>query len=667
MSDTRRFVVRIVALLTAILGINYVAWRWLFSINWDAWWIAVPLVVAETYSLIDSLLFGMTVWKLKGRGEPSPPAPGLTVDVFIATYNEPLDLVLDTARAAQRITYPHRTWILDDGNRAELRMRAEAEGIGWLTRSADWANMPRHAKAGNLNNALLATDGEFLLILDADMVPEPDILDRTLGYFKDEQMALVQTPQYFVNVPDDDPLGSQAPLFYGPIQEGKDGWNAAFFCGSNAVIRREALMQLGVSRYAGEVEVGVHRALRTARSVIRKARKGLGPDQAEVLQALDEILYDIARARRELQRGEALFDVTYRFQHRVAAIRRQLVGSDLEALNADLAIIAGLEQLGDDPDQSLATIDDGALLQLSDRDWSPLGAVETVEALVRSIDVDRGGEAQPVMPLATISVTEDMATCMRLHALGWRSAYHDEILANGLAPEDLQTMLTQRLRWAQGTVQVMFRENPLVQKGLSVAQRLMYFATMWSYLSGFAAVVYIAAPVIYLTLGVLPVSALSTDFFIRLVPFLVINQLLFFVVANGRPTWRGQQYSLALFPVWIRSFTSAFGNVFLGRSLDFAVTPKEKRQVTRRRWDLVEPQLIAMGLLVLALVVGGVRLAIGHASPLGTVLNMVWVVFDLVVFSVVIKAVLYQGHVAPAAVTPVPSTLTARSSDEGAA
>lgn len=98
---------------------------------------------------------------------------GATADVFIATYNEPLDMVMNTARAAARITYPHRTWVLDDGDRAELRRQAEAEGIGWIGRSADWAGRPRHAKAGNLNNALLATDGEFLAILDADQVPEP--------------------------------------------------------------------------------------------------------------------------------------------------------------------------------------------------------------------------------------------------------------------------------------------------------------------------------------------------------------------------------------------------------------------------------------------------------------------------------------------------------------
>ncbi|WP_139196624.1 glycosyltransferase, partial [Curtobacterium sp. MMLR14_014] len=94
----------------------------------------------------------------------------VTVDVFITTYNEPIDLVERTARAAKAITHPHTTWILDDGNRPEMRAAADALGIGVITRGADWVDRPRHAKAGNLNNALLATQGEFLLILDADQV-----------------------------------------------------------------------------------------------------------------------------------------------------------------------------------------------------------------------------------------------------------------------------------------------------------------------------------------------------------------------------------------------------------------------------------------------------------------------------------------------------------------
>lgn len=199
--NLRLFAIRVVVLSTAILGLNYILWRWMDSLNWEAWWIAVPLVMAETYSLLDSLLFGLTMWKFRERDKPAPPPDGLTVDVFITTYNEPLDLVMTTARAAKNIDYPHKTWILDDGNRPELRRIAAAEGIGWITRSEDWANRPRHAKAGNLNNALLSTDGEFMLILDADQIPDPKILHQTLGYFNDRRMALVQTPQVFTNVP----------------------------------------------------------------------------------------------------------------------------------------------------------------------------------------------------------------------------------------------------------------------------------------------------------------------------------------------------------------------------------------------------------------------------------------------------------------------------------
>lgn len=641
---TRRLLLlRGIVLVTAILGINYIAWRWLFSVNWGSWWIAVPLVIAETYSLVDSLLFGMTMWRLRERGEPPTPPEDATVDIFITTYNEPLDLVRGTAEAAIRIRYPHRTWILDDGNRPAMKELADELGIGWISRSPDWVGMPRHAKAGNLNNALEVTDGEFLLILDADQVPDPEILHRTLGYFTDDQVALVQTPQYFVNVPESDPLGSQAPLFYGPIQQGKDGWNAAFFCGSNAVIRREALMQVGIARYVHEIGVGVDRALSSARSVLTRARKNLGEGDEAIGTAIDEVLYDVGRARREIARGGSLLDATYRFQNRVAEIRRRLIASDLQLVEQDLQVIAALDELSALDDQSLATVSLESIDRVTARDLSPLGAIEAVEALIRAVDVDRAGEAQAVMPMATISVTEDMATCMRIHGLGWRTVYHDEVLAHGLAPEDLESMLTQRLRWAQGTAQVLFRENPLTQKRLKWSQRLMYFATMWSYLSGFAAIVYIGAPVIYLTLGVLPVQALSSDFFIRLVPFLVVNQLLFFVAAAGRPTWRGQQYSLALFPVWIKSVTSAFGNVFLGRDLDFSVTPKVRNESTRLRWDLVKPQLIAMGLLAGAGVIGIVRLAVGQASVLGTSLNLVWVVFDLVIFSVIVQAVRYRG------------------------
>lgn len=74
-----------------------------------------------------------------------------------------------------------------------------------------------------------------------------------------------------------------------------------------------------------------------------------------------------------------------------------------------------------------------------------------------------------------------MNTAMRLHSAGWKSVYHHELLAEGLAPDDLSSTLKQRLRWAQGTIQVLVRENPLTKVGLSFWQRLQYFKTMYSY------------------------------------------------------------------------------------------------------------------------------------------------------------------------------------------
>ena len=640
--------IRIVVVLAAASGLNYVVWRWLESVNWESWWIAVPLVLAETYSLIDSLLFGLGAWRIRERGEPpAPPKTGFTVDVFVTTYNEPVELVMRTARAALAISYPHTTWILDDGNREEIRDAAATMGLSVITRSDDWIDRPRHAKAGNLNNALLATEGEFVLVLDADQVPDPMILDRTLGYFKDPLVALVQTPQWFENVPDSDPLGSQAPLFYGPIQQSKDGWNAAFFCGSNAILRREALMQLGLSRYVTEVEQSVHRAIRTSRRLLARAREEAQGDRRVTL-ALRKASSIVEQARTELARGDGISDVTYRFQRGIDAISTEYADADLAIMRDNLRELAAMSTDAD----AFAGIDDAALELLGRRDTSPVAAIEAISLLASALDVDRGDEAQAIMPMATISVTEDMATSMRLHGLGWRSVYHGEILANGLAPEDLETMLGQRLRWAQGTMQVFFRENPLLQRRLSIGQRLMYFGTMWSYFSGFPALVYVTAPVLCLAFGVIPVTAYSLDFFARFIPFLLLNQLLFWVVAAGRPTWRGAQYSLALFPVWIESVTSAFRNVFLGQPLGFLVTSKTRVENGKPRWDLVKPQLMVMAALVVALIVVGIRIAVGQAEGIAPYVNIVWVIYDLAVFSIIIRAVLYRGPATTTKETP---------------
>ena len=99
---------------------------------------------------------------------------------------------------------------------------------------------------------------------------------------------------------------------------------------------------------------------------------------------------------------------------------------------ADLEAIEALTELSEQ-EAGAGAVDYDALAVLAEREWSPLGAIESIRAMVAAVDVGRSDEAQPMLPLATISVTEDMATCMRLHAQGWKSAYHHEVLARGLA------------------------------------------------------------------------------------------------------------------------------------------------------------------------------------------------------------------------------------------
>ena len=636
--NRRLLVLRIWITLALMLGINYVVWRWMASVNWSAWWISVPLVLAETYSVIDLGLFGMTVWRSRQRGEPPETLVGATVDVFITTYNEPVDMVLNTAAAASRISYPHQTWILDDGDRPELREGAAKLNLGYVTRGHEWAGKPRHAKAGNLNNALMGTTGEYILILDADMVPEPQILHRTLGYFGDDKVALVQTPQYFNNVPASDPLGSQAPLFYGPIQEGKDGWDAAFFCGSNAVLRREALMELGILGYVTATEKAVIGRLREARGIVRRAVRKATEETSRL--ALAETSRAIGVALAQIGNGEPIGEVTYVLHSRIKTLSQEAVTEDLDRIAADLDSL----DLGDHGLRVGGASRDEMVARLSSAQLSPVNELEAVQRTVRAIDVGRSDEAQALLPMATISVTEDMATAMRLHANGWKSVYHNEILAEGLAPEGLDASLTQRLRWAQGTVQVMLKENPLFIRGLSVPQRLMYFSTMWSYLSGFANVVYLVAPILFLTAGVLPVNSYAAPFFLRFLPFMIVNQIVFVVASHGLPTWRGQQYTLALFPVWIKACVSAAANVFGGVPLNFAVTPKSGTHAQGLQLGKIRWQIVAAVALIAALIAGVIRLVFLHAEPIGTLVNVGWVGYDLVALSVLFGAIRYRGY-----------------------
>ena len=491
-SANGEFFRRVFAGATLAYAGYYLFWRWTQTLNPDALWFAVPLALAETFAIFAAGFFVFNVWRIRKRNAASPRA-GLSVDVFITTYNEPLDLIRKTAIGARNIRYPHRTYILDDGARDSVRDLAAELGIDYIRRSTN-----EGAKAGNLNHALRRTSGEYILQLDADHVPLPQILDRMLGYFRDERMAFVQSPQCFYNHDGftghaDSTAGryyAEQDIFFNVIQPGKDRHNAAFFCGSCAVIRRIALNEIG--------------------------------------------------------------------------------------------------------------------------------------------------------GFSTYSITEDFETSLRLHANGWRSAYHAEALAYGLATRTAESFHTQRVRWGRGTLQVWRRFNPLTLRGLTLSQRICYFYSVLVYLDGLPRLTFYAAPLIYLFAGVLPIRSQGLDFLAHFLPLFVASVLLNRLMARGHgaPFWLLERNNLA--KVW--THTLALTGYFTKRALRFGVTGKSVGGVGLQH---LAPHLLLLVLTVCALLWGNaacltnsVRYGGAAGAALPFLVNVAWATWNGTIAWLVVRTAL---------------------------
>ncbi|RIQ17329.1 cellulose synthase catalytic subunit (UDP-forming) [Bordetella avium] len=244
-------------MLSIISSLRYMYWRITSTLGFETWtdaFFGYGLLLAEIYALVMMLLsYFQTAWPLRRKPLPLPADTSLwpSVDVYVPTYNEPLDVVRQTVLAAQALDWPAdrlNVYVLDDGRRPEFQAFCEQIGMGYLTRSDN-----KHAKAGNINAALARTQGEYVAIFDCDHVPVRSFLQICMGWFlKDPKLAMLQTPHVFFSPdPFERNLGTfrnvpnEGELFYGVVQDGNDLWNATFFCGSCAVIRRTALTAIG--------------------------------------------------------------------------------------------------------------------------------------------------------------------------------------------------------------------------------------------------------------------------------------------------------------------------------------------------------------------------------------------------------------------------------------
>ncbi len=207
------------------------------------------LVAGQIFHMWQVLTFLYTIWET-GYEAPKDETISPWVDVYITVAGEPTELVRETVRAARDMHYPHkRVYVLNDGfvakkdNWRDIERMTTEEGVSCITRTVAGG-----AKAGNINNALRLTESPLIAIFDADHVPHADFLSKTVPYFGDEAVAFVQTPQFYKNFTENyltQGAWEQQELFFGPICKGKNRLNAATMCGTNMVIARDALVNVG--------------------------------------------------------------------------------------------------------------------------------------------------------------------------------------------------------------------------------------------------------------------------------------------------------------------------------------------------------------------------------------------------------------------------------------
>ncbi len=207
------------------------------------------LIAGEIFHIWQVFSYLQTIWDTEYKA-PFDPKFMPPVDVYITVTGEPKDIVRETVEAALKMDYPHfKVFILNDGyvakkeNWQEMEELAKESGVTCITRK-----IAGGAKAGNINNAMKKTSSEYVTIFDADHVPHPDFLSKMMGYFGDSKVAFVQSPQYYKN----HDLNfitrgawEQQELFFGPICKGKNRLNSATMCGTNMVILRKAMDEVG--------------------------------------------------------------------------------------------------------------------------------------------------------------------------------------------------------------------------------------------------------------------------------------------------------------------------------------------------------------------------------------------------------------------------------------
>lgn len=544
MSARRTALWQFLAGLTVGVSVRYLIWRWTESLNPDAILFSVVVATAETLFFIGTLFFFHDVWREQDTPRRPPPecrshlgaaydTGPLTVDVFVTTFDEDPEVVHPTLVAALDMNVPKNTkvavWLLDDGRRPAFQELARNMGVGYLRRDTN-----RGFKAGNLKNALMRTSGDVVVICDADTRVFPDFLMNTLGYFQDPQVAWVQTPHWFYDIP-----------------EGQS-WNAW---------ARQKLRWMPVSVQK--------MAAKTAAFLTGQTHVGVDPMLSE-----PALFFDVIQRRRN--RNGASFCCGAGSIHRREALFQSAVSQYGRALKSNTA-------------QHAIT-----------KEFEPF----------------------------KFHVSEDIYTSIQLHSDAdqkWVSVYHPHVECRMLSPWTMEAWATQKLKYAGGTFDIMLRDNPLFRAGMPWRVKLHYLATFWSYLSALWVPVMMLAPIVSLFTGWAPVEAYSLDFFMHILPVLLLSELAMVVGCKGHNVNIGRVMAIGGLPITLR----AFWLVLRGQKPKFPATPKTP-VFTDKKFERVMPNVLLLAMMWASVAYGiwGYANHLEGYSMSFLVVNLFWIAWN---------------------------------------
>jgi len=300
-SENMQLAFQFFGVVAIMLGVWYLYYRWTDSLNMDALWFAIPLAFAETMMFIGTILVVINFWKINDTPKQKPPQTKddilddatkafykggkIKIDVYIPVFNEDPELVRETIKAAKAVkklpTWDVCLYLLDDSNSEDMTKMAKEEGIPQILRTST-----KGRKAGAITYAMDKTLGDFIVIIDSDTRLFPNILLNTLGYFRDDHVAWVQTPQWFCDLSEGTPLeeswekrfgtfgrklangyqkifgkivsgedvfANDPAVFFDVIQRRRNNYNASFCCGATSIHRTSALRRVAQRRWAERI------------------------------------------------------------------------------------------------------------------------------------------------------------------------------------------------------------------------------------------------------------------------------------------------------------------------------------------------------------------------------------------------------------------------------